>query len=254
MKRFLAAVAASLLIAGFAADSHALEFGVRGALWFPDISGAVRTTTAGVPESDIDLKNTLGIQDENLPFVEAFFSFGNSTLRLGYTNLDFSGSRVLNQNITFNGQAFAVAETVSTQIDISMIDASWQYDILRPSLGVGSVNLGLLLQVKYVDGDVRLTGSATGTTVESFRAPIPMVGAAFGAGLVKNLVRADIRGAGIGFSGNHLVDVDAYVSITPFPFVKLQGGYRYLGLKIDEADILASLRLKGPYAGVQISF
>ncbi|MEW6718823.1 MAG: hypothetical protein AB1346_00040 [Thermodesulfobacteriota bacterium] len=254
MNRFLAALAAALLIAGASADSHALEIGARGAYWFPEISGAVRTITAGIVETDIDLKNTLGVQDENLPFGELFFSFGNSTLRVGFTKLDFTGSRVLNQNITFNGQNFAVAEAVTTDIDISMIDASWQYDILRPSVGVGSVNLGLLLQVKYVDGDVRLTGSATGTAAETFQAPIPMVGAAFGVGLVKNLLRADIRGAGIGFSGNHLVDVEAYASITPFPFVKLQGGYRYLGLQIDEAEILASLRLKGPYAGVQISF
>ena len=64
----------------------------------------------------------------------------------------------------------------------------------------------------------------------------------------------DARASGIAYSGNHLVDVDAYASFVPLPFVRIQGGYRYIDLKIDEDGTLASFKLKGPYLGAQLSF
>ena len=60
-----------------------------------------------------------------------------------------------------------------------------------------------------------------------------MLGAAAGVGFLKDMVRVDARAAGIAYSGNHLYDADAYASFAPLPFVRIQGGYRYIDLKID---------------------
>ena len=81
-----------------------------------------------------------------------------------------------------------------------------------------------------------------------------MVGIAVGAGFFQNLLRFDARVAGMAYSGNHLIEADAYASIVPFPFLRLQGGYRYIDLKVDEDDLIADLDLKGPYVGAQLSF
>ena len=43
-------------------------------------------------------------------------------------------------------------------------------------------------------------------------------------------------------------------SFAPLPFVRIQGGYRHIDLKIDEDDALASFKLSGPYVGAQVSF
>jgi hypothetical protein len=56
------------------------------------------------------------------------------------------------------------------------------------------------------------------------------------------------------YSGSHLYEVDAYASFAPFPFVRLQGGLKYIDLKVDESDVTANLTLSGPYAGLQLSF
>jgi len=254
MKKVLAAVAAALLAAFASSDSHAFEFGARGAYWFPDLSGEVQTSTGGAKETRIDLKDTLGVGDENLAFGEAFLSFGKTTLRVGYSGMKFDGRRTLSGSVTFDGVTYPASETVDTRIDLRMLDAGLQYDLLRPDVGVASVRLGLLLQVKYVDGEVELRGSTTGDALEDFRMPIPMVGVAIGAGILKNTVRVDLRAAGIAYSGNHLYDVDACASFSPFPFLRIQGGYRLVDLEVDEDEILAALKLKGPYAGVQVSF
>ena len=244
-------VAGFFLLAGSAFAASGFEVGARGAYWFPELSGSAQTNVTG--DTRFDFKDTLGVGDENVPFGEAFLRLGNTTLRVGYTQLSFDGEKQLTQTVVFNGVPFNATENVISALDLKMLDGEVQYDFLRPDVGVAGFNLGLLLKVRYVDGEVKLR-SGTTTETKDFNALIPMVGAAAGAGFLKDMVRVDARAAGIAYSGNHLVDVDAYASFVPLPFVRIQGGYRYIDLEIDEDGTLASFKLKGPYVGAQLSF
>ena len=254
MRRILQVVtvaAGVLLMAEGAFAASGIEVGVRGAYWFPKLSGSAQTNATG--DTRFDFKDTLGVGDENIPFGEAFLRLGNTTIRVGYTQFSFDGERQLTQTVVFNGTTFSASDNVISSLDLKMLDGEVQYDFLRPDVGVAGFNLGLLLKVKYVDGKVELRNSTT-TETKDFKAPIPMVGAAAGVGFLKDMVRVDARAAGIAYSGNHLYDVDAYASFAPLPFVRIQGGYRYIDLKIDRDDTLASFKLKGPYVGAQLSF
>ena len=253
MRRFLQAVAAVvLLMAGSASAAPGFEVGVRGAYWFPKLTGSAQTNETG--DTRFDFKDTLGVNDENIPFGEAYLRLGSTTLRVGYMQLTFDGDKELTQTVVFNGTTFSATENVISSLDMKMLDADLQFDFLRPDIGVAGFNLGLLLKVKYVDGEVELRSVSQGAVVKDFNAPIPMLGAAAGVGFLKDMVRIDARAAGIAYSGNHLYDVDAYASFAPLPFVRIQGGYRYIDLKIDEDDTLASFKLSGPYVGAQLSF
>jgi len=252
------ALAAALLLGSLAISSPAalaFEVGVRGEYWFPTLSGNAQTTTGGLPDTPFDLKSTLGIQDENLPFGEAFLGLSRFTFRVGYTPLRYDGSSTLTQDFVFNGQTFTVSDTIVSRMDVKMIDGQVQFDILRPGVGVAGFNLGLILQGKFIDGSVQVQSATTGvSTSEDFRLAAPMVGVAAGVGFLKDMIRADARAAGMAYSGSHIYEVDAYVSFAPFPFVRLQGGYKHLDLKVDESDVLASLTFSGPYAGLQLSY
>ncbi len=252
MRRILQVVtvaAAVLLMAGSAFAAPGFEVGARGAYWFPKLTGSARTNMTG--DTRFDFKETLGVKDENIPFGEAYLRLGSTTLRVGYMQLSFDGDKTLTDNIVFNGQTFST--NVISKLDMKMLDGEVQFDFLRPDVGVAGFNLGLLLKVKYVDGKVELRNSTT-TETKDFKAPIPMLGAAAGVGFLKDMVRVDARASGIAYSGNHLYDADAYASFAPLPFVRIQGGYRYIDLKIDKDGTLASFRLKGPYVGAQLSF
>jgi outer membrane protein len=254
MRRILRIVfvaAGFLLLAGSASAASGFEVGARGAYWFPKLTGSAQTNGTG--DTRFDFKDTLGVGDENVPFGEAFLRFGNTTLRVGYSQLNFDGNKTLTDNVTFNGMTFSVTENVISSLDMKMLDGEVQFDFLRPDVGVTGFNLGLLLKVRYVDGQVELR-STTQTETKDFKAPIPMLGAAAGVGFIKNMIRVDARASGIAYSGNHLYDVDAYASFAPLPFVRIQGGYRHIDLKIDEDDTLASFKLSGPYLGAQLSF
>lgn len=254
MRRILQVVmvaAGVLLMAGSAFAASGFEVGARGAYWFPKLTGSARTNATG--DTRFDFKDTLGVKDENIPFGEAFLRIGNTTLRVGYTQMKFDGDKELTQTVVFNGKTYSASDNVISSLDMKMIDGEVQYDFLRPDVGLAGFNLGLILKVKYVDGKVELRNSTT-TETKDFKAPIPMIGAAAGVGFLKDMVRVDARAAWIAYSGNHLYDADAYASFAPLPFIRIQGGYRYIDLKIDKDDTLASFKLSGPYVGAQLSF
>jgi len=255
----VATVAGFLLIAGsaLAPSAFALEAGVRGIYWGSAISGNVQTITNGVSETDLDVKSDLGMNDENIFNGEVFLKAGNFTFRVAYTPLKFTGSSVLSQPIDFDGNTFPAGTPVSSKLETKMVDGDVQWDLLNPDLGVASMNLGVFLRLKYVDGSVELSSNNPVLPIsatQDFRLPIPEVGAAAGFGILKNIVRADARVCGMAYSGNHLYEGDAFLSVIPFPFLRLQGGYRYIDLKADESDINATLKIKGPYAGIQVAF
>jgi hypothetical protein len=229
--------------------------GVRGMYWFPDLSATAQSVINSTPETQFNLKTDLGINDENFPSGEVFLRFGRLHLRAGYTKLSYDGSSTLTKDIVFNGQIFPVNDNVISSFDVKMLDAEVQVDVLRPDFVGVSLYLGLVGKVKFLDVDLTLSSSSTAMSEnQSFRVPVPMFGLAAGAGFLHNVLRVDARGTGMAYSGNHIYEVDAYASIVPFPFLRLQGGYRYLDFKVDEDDFLADVRLSGPYIGAQLSF
>src|SRR5512141_1239708 len=72
MRRSLLVVtvaAGCLLLAGSAFAASGFEVGVRGAYWFPKLTGSAQTNATG--DTRFDFKDTLGVGDENVPFGEA---------------------------------------------------------------------------------------------------------------------------------------------------------------------------------------
>jgi hypothetical protein len=261
MRRIFQVVTAAglILMAGgaLAPSVFALEAGVRGMYWGSTISGNVQTVTGGVPGTVLDVKNDLGMKDENIFNGEAFLKAGDFTFRVVYTPLKFTGSSVLSAPIDFDGYTFPAGTPISSKLETKMVDGDVEWDLLNPDLGVAAMNLGLFLRLKYVDGSVEISSNnplVPITATQDFRLVIPEVGAAAGIGFLKNIIRADARVSGMAYSGSHLYEGDAFLSVIPFPFLRLQGGYRSIDLKADENDLKGTLKIKGPYAGFQIAF
>ncbi len=255
MRRFalIPAALALLLLASPAFALPGIEAGVRANYWFPDLSAKIQTFTPPPAGTKFDAKDDLGVKDENFPSGEAFVRLGRYHIRAGYTPVSFDGNKTLTRQIEFNGRLYDVGENVVSGLDLKMLDADVQVDLLRPDVVAASFNLGVIVKVKYVDGSVELASAGTAET-RDFKAPIPMVGLAAGVGVLKNALRADARVTGIAYSGNHLYEGDVFASVVPFPFFRIQGGYRFIDLKVDDDDIVAELKLKGPYVGAQVSF
>jgi hypothetical protein len=46
----------------------------------------------------------------------------------------------------------------------------------------------------------------------------------------------------------------ADLSVTPFPFVDIHGGYKYIGLQVDTSDYYMSTQFSGPFVALTVGF
>ena len=257
MKKNLFAVLGTLILFTifYTPSVFALEFGARAEYWIPTFNGDLRVDKDGVAGTDINLQNDLGIGNENIPGVEAFFGIGNHEISLSYSQVDLSGAQNINRNIVFDGKTYNAGAYVESELKTSMIDFEYQYKLLNFKNILAGLSIGIIGKVKYFDGEVRMNSSATGDNKENIHDPIPMIGLGAKIGLLANILEARAKFAGMGYSGNYFYDGMADISVTPFPFLNIFGGYRAMSLKIDNvSDIYAKMDFYGPYAGLAISF
>ncbi|MFB3925324.1 MAG: hypothetical protein ACE14T_04655 [Syntrophales bacterium] len=251
----MSGIAALILFSSVAVSADALEFGARGFYWFPTLKGDLRGDSGGVSGTQINLKDDLGMSNKNVPSAEVFAGIGKHHASLMYSQVEFSGSTTMNRDIVFNGTTYTSGTAVDSDFKLKMLDLEYQYDVLNLENVLAGFSVGVIGKIKYLDGEARLNSSAAGEKKETFGVPIPMVGAGVHAGLLLNILEARAKFTGIGYSGSVFYDGLAEISWTPFPFLDIHGGYRYMKLKVDNvSDIFADVELSGPYVGLSLSF
>ncbi|PKN60893.1 MAG: hypothetical protein CVU53_00735 [Deltaproteobacteria bacterium HGW-Deltaproteobacteria-11] len=248
----IAAIISLVFIAGLALPAGALEIGARGYYWFPTLKATLKAGSSG---TEVNIKDDLGIGDSNTYSVEAFAGLGNHHLTLSYTPLDYSGSKNITKTINFNNKNYVAGSGVNTDLRLKMLDAEYRYDLLNFENILSGFSINLLGKVKYLDGEAKLNSTAAGEQKQTFGVAVPMIGAGLHVGMIANILEARAQAAGIGYSGNYFVDALADVTLTPFPFVRLSAGYRYMKIKIDNiSDTYGDLDFYGPYLGLAVAW
>jgi len=238
-----------LLSVFFAGSSYALpgvEVGARGYYWFSGIDGGAQTDLDPVK---LDFKNDLGIKDEDIGSGELFLRWGRNHFIVDYSTISFHGTTT--KALTFSGQTFNV--NAEGTLDYDQIDGIYQFDFIKFNPVIAGFRLGVMIQVKYVDGFVEVK-EATITKKETFQLPIPMIGLASSLSVLKNMVVIEARVAGIAYSGNRAVDGQLLAGFKPFPFFEIFGGYKIFDVKVDETSLNVDYTIDGPVAGIQLSF
>jgi len=249
-------LAAGICLITFALPAHALEFGARGYYWWPDFSADLRVDNNSIVGTDVSAKDDLGISDESYPSVEAFVKIGDHMISLMYTKASYSGAQNISRPITFNGQTYAVSDFVQSDLDFTMVDLEYQYDVLDLENILAGFSLGVIGKVKYIEGEARLRDITAGIDEqEDFKAPVPMVGLGAHVGILADILEARAKVAGIGYSGNMFYEALADVSWTPFPFLDIHGGYKLMKLEVDDiSDVYADFEFNGPYIALTVSY
>jgi hypothetical protein len=192
---------------------------------------------------------------ESFPTFEAFGGLGKHRISLAYTPIKYSGSTRLAAPVTFNGQTFAAGTDVNTDLKLRMLDLEYQYKFLDLENILAGFSLSAIGQIKYIDGDARMEAPASATAADfKVRAPIPMVGLGAHIGLLAGLLEARAKATGVAYSSNYLYEALADLSLTPFPFLDINVGYKIIRLKIDRNDVFLDSQFTGPYVGLTVSF
>jgi hypothetical protein len=254
MKRAFLWVICFVAVFGMAMPVQAFEVGVRGYYWFPGLDGDL-TVDDGIPGTKIDLESDLDIDEETYPVIEAFVGLGNHHLSLSYHNADYSGTNTLSKDITFSGETFTAGTLVSSSLEYDVYDFMYRYDLLDLENVLAGLSLGIVARVEVFDVDVELESSLPPEREsESFTAPIPGLGLNLHVGILADILEGRVLLTGIGYSNGTMLDGQADISLTPFPFVDIHGGYRILLVDVDEDDVELDYDTSGPYVAVTLSF
>lgn len=244
-----------LVVVTLSVPAWGFELGVRGYLWTPELSGDIRVDDDGLSGTKLDFVNTLGLDDDSSAVIEVFLGAGRHHVMLGYHQADYKGNKVLEQNVVFNGEVYQAHDTIRTDLEFTAMEGLYQYDVIDLENILAGFSIGLVGKVKVLKGSARIESGMTGEqTKEDFTVPIPMLGANVHVGLINDLLEARVLATGIGYGGNTVMDAQAEVSLTPFPFLDITGGYRFFNIDVDEDDVEFKYDTSGPYIGAAIKF
>ena len=73
-------------------------------------------------------------------------------------------------------------------------------------------------------------------------------------GILKDILEARVLITGIEYSDHTAFDGQAEISLTPFPFLDIHAGYRFLSIDVDEDDVKLDLEISGLYVALTVSF
>lgn len=250
------AVAALSIAGGAAARADVFGFGVEGRSWFMDFEGKIGVDAPGLTGTKIDADDDLEMDtSKNIAEVEAWIEFLSNRINFSVMDIRSKGEKRITQQINYKGKTFQVSDTVSSEIDLSIIDATFERPI--PFVGEwGPVSVNLLLGAKYIDFSGELKSAALGTIEESDKAPIPEIGASIRIDLGDLEAYAGAKGLSVNTTDvdGKMIDARASVGYTLWNLVTLHGGYRHLSIDIEADDSELDLKFAGPYLGASISF
>ena len=241
------------LILLLALPAGALEIGARAYYWFPAFKTDMKSGGAGLPGTDLNLKDNLGVGNEAFPSLEAFLAWDDHHLNLTYTPVNYSGSTTLSTPINFNGQTFAAGTGISTDLKLRMLDLEYRYTFLDVENILAGFSLDAIGQFKVIDGEAKLAAAGK-EAKDSVLFPVPMIGLGTHIGLLLDLLEARAKVTGIAYSGNYFYEALADVSWTPFPFLDLHAGYKIIRLRIDLKDLFLNSEFTGPYVALTVSY
>jgi hypothetical protein len=252
-------LAVLLLIASSAlVPSEALALGdwvgVEPNIWRHSFRGTAAIDDGGGNGTTFDFQDTLGIEEDDSARVgRVWFRLGKSRLFLDYADTSRDGSAVLTADLDFHGVTYSAAETVTTDFDLTLLQATYRYtfDFKLVEFGVG-----LGLNVAQVD--MELVGSSTGTEHLDEKVPYPTLSAAIAVKPFPGFrIRAEANGVSVDVSGNDVDILDARAQIEYY-FAHVVGmyvGYRTYRFNIDSEDFgVVDATAKGPYVGFGLKF
>ncbi len=224
-------------------------------LWSPNADITIASESLGIPGTDVDAKQDLGLTDQHFPeFHVVLRPFRKHKLRFQFIPIKYDQSATLPRTVVFNGQKFSAGQAVTSTLDWKAFRFGYEYDFLSTDRGY----LGVLLDVKYTRVNVTLESQATSEFTHA-KAPIPAIG---GVARIYATPRFSITGELSGATlkwlpdsvtngdTGHYVDFDVYATYNVTGNVGVQGGFRSFDVGYFVEPDSGSFVLKGLWFGL----
>ncbi|MGE0449186.1 MAG: hypothetical protein AB7Q29_06325 [Vicinamibacterales bacterium] len=222
-------------------------------LWAPGADAVISSVGLGIPGTNINLKNDLGLTDQRMSDVRLVLRpFKKHKLRFQYTPIQYQQQADLVRDVVFQGQLYRVGLPVNSSLDWKAYRFSYEYDFLYHDRWFA----GVLLDAKYTDVFASLRSPVNYETIHA-RAPIPTIGGIGRYYVVPNIsITAELSGFKIPDSVAKDVEVQAhYLEFDMYGTVNFTNnfgaklGYRAVDVLVVPTNDRYSFQLKGLYFG-----
>lgn len=140
--------------------------------WNADPSLIINSESLGIPGTDVDLVEDLGIEQKRLGKLNVVLRPARKhKFRFEYLPIKYEASTTLEREFVFNGQLYRIGLPIDTTADFKTYRFGYEYDFIYRSRGF----FGVLADLKYTDVNVELD-SLIGLEYSSAVAPIPTIG------------------------------------------------------------------------------
>jgi hypothetical protein len=239
MRRALPAFLTALLVLSLAASpaqarSYRLKLNLSA--WPASLSGVEQVNGDTLGGTQIDLEDTLGVQDETFPELHLSLKLlGPARLIGSYYSTSYEGQETLSQSVTFDDTTYTASEEVDSQIDLDLARVLLAFQVVN----FKRVNLGLMTGLDLMKVDAALSSASTGDSQKDFTAPVPVVGVNLTIQPIDKLaLYVEISGLSVDIGDVDAKIMDAIVRVEYYflPWFAMTGGYRLFDFDVTEDD------------------
>jgi hypothetical protein len=227
---------------------------IEGRYWITDLESDIKTTINEIVGTDIDLKEDLGISDEDIPEARITLKITkNNKLRAAYTQIQYSGDKNIERTITFDGNSYTVGTPVESNLDVKYLRLGWLWQFIN--IADETIKLGPMFEIKGLSADAALNAPQLGLSAsETFTGAFPTFGGGLDINPHKKInIFAEISGISLGNYG-HFFDAEAGIKLIPIKNFTIAAGYRLFDLKIEDDPDYAKIKIKGPFLSGSFRF
>lgn len=218
--------------------------------WNADPTLIINSESLGIPGTDVDLVEDLGIEQKQLGKLNVVLRPATKhKFRFEYLPVKYDGSTTIEREFVFNGQLYRVGLPVSTEADFKTYRFGYEYDFVYRSRGFA----GVLVDLKYTDVRVELTTPIAAPEFTSAVAPIPTIGFVSRGYLAKNFaVGGEVSffripgGLSEDYTGEY-TDWDLYGTLNFTNNVGATAGYRSIDVFYETNRDSGALKFTGFY-------
>jgi hypothetical protein len=223
--------------------------------WNADPSLLVNSESLGIPGTDVDLVEDLGVEQKQLGRLNVVLRPATKhRFRFEYLPIRYQAEATVRREFIFNGQIYRIGLPVQTEADYLTYRFGYEYDFVYRSRGFA----GVLFDLKYTDVNVELT-SPIGVEFAHAIAPIPTIGFVGRGYLAKNFAVGGelsffrLPGEYENYDGKY-TDVDFYGTVNFTNNVGATLGYRSIDVFYKAERDNGALKFSGLYISGVVRF
>ncbi|MBI4684188.1 MAG: TIGR04219 family outer membrane beta-barrel protein [Nitrospirae bacterium] len=247
-------VPAFICMAPYAASAIGFEAAVGG--WKQDPSGDI-----SYKGQALDIDNELKYNSKTKVFgrVKIDMPLILPNIYLMATPMKFEADGSKTSNFTFGDKTFNYTAPFSSKINLDHYDVALYYGLpFIKTATAKKLNIDIGLNARIIDFKAEISGqdAATGLQIKeskSLTLPVPMLYVGVQIKPV-SLLSVEAEARGIAYGSNHYYDLIGRLKVKPFGPVFLAGGYRLEDIKIDESNVKANIKFKGPFVEAGFEF